>query len=254
MISKIPKRTARFIPSCFTLANATLGFLAILNTLIFFKEGDVVILQKSAIFLLLAALFDSIDGFTARKLDVCSTLGMELDSFSDLVTFGIAPGVITAGILWYPSEFLIDTRISGASCVIYVLGAILRLAMYNVEAMKEDKEASDCYFSGLPSPAAALCVCVFIFNLKTLEVNSLWKLVMSLIVAALGFLMVSNIHYIHIVKFIQKQGTKAAFYILTPAVILLVTLRFRGLAIVLGLYLLSGVVISLIKKNRTNKL
>lgn len=120
------------IPSIFTLINLFCGFSAII----------VADLKMSSILLLWGMFFDVIDGIAARKLKVQSQLGAELDSFADMVSFGLAPAflytLIIPGDRWFfyiPAGFIL-------------LGSVLRLSLFNIRP--ETK-----HFIGLPTPSSA---------------------------------------------------------------------------------------------------
>ena len=139
------------LANIFTLTNLFLGFTGIINAL----YGDPVM---GAWLLLCATLFDFLDGMTARLLKTQSKIGKELDSFADLVSFGVLPAVILHVLLvktHYSWVYAIDfTGIPLVSLLPFVFTAAvaIRLARFNL-----DKKQSKV-FSGLPSPAAALFV------------------------------------------------------------------------------------------------
>lgn len=122
----------KIIPSIFTCLNLLCGFFAIVL-------GDIYI---GAILLCFALVLDLLDGATARKLGVASDLGKELDSFADLISFGIAPAYLYT--LFSP----IDHWTGYIPVGIYVLGATVRLARFNLLP-------SSKFFKGLASPPAA---------------------------------------------------------------------------------------------------
>ena len=121
------KHFANFI----TLFNLSLGFAA----LIFVLQKDFLI---SLILILLAALTDRLDGITARKLNIVSAFGKYLDSFSDLVSFGVAPA-----ILIYYSTLLSLKAIGLLAAFIFLLCGVYRLARYNITEFSG-------YYAGLP--------------------------------------------------------------------------------------------------------
>jgi CDP-diacylglycerol--serine O-phosphatidyltransferase len=123
----------RYIPSLFTAGNLCCGFLAIIVSDFFL----------SSILLLIGLTFDALDGFIARALKVQSEFGKELDSLADMVSFGIAPAFFYA--LLSPS----DHWTYYMPPLYFVIGAACRLAVFNT------KESAS-YFSGLPTPAAAM--------------------------------------------------------------------------------------------------
>ena len=118
------------IPNIITLSNAVCGVLALLlfNPI------------WGAYLILLAMILDTADGFAARMLNVKSELGKQLDSLSDLISFGVAPG-----FLYYT---LFNDIESLLACIFYILSALYRLAKFNTEEYSTE-------FNGLPSPAAA---------------------------------------------------------------------------------------------------
>ena len=134
----------KLIPNLLTLLNLSAGVTAIrfaLNNQ--FEEAVAAIL--------LAGILDLLDGGMARLLNAGSKLGAELDSLADLVSFGVAPAVMVyawtmhtaGGIGWVPS-------------LLFCVCAALRLARFNIaqDEVAQPTEA-DCYFIGVPSPAAA---------------------------------------------------------------------------------------------------
>jgi CDP-diacylglycerol---serine O-phosphatidyltransferase len=130
-IKKLKTQSANVL----TLANLTLGGFAIINSI----KGD---LNLSLLLIFIAALLDRFDGMTARKLNVESELGKQLDSMSDIISFGVAPALLLyQGIL---SEF----GAPGAFfTVFYMACGAFRLARFNISTTKG-------YFTGLPITAA----------------------------------------------------------------------------------------------------
>ena len=129
----------KHIPNILTLANLFCGISAI-------KVGFSEYYYLAGFFVVLGAVFDFFDGFVARLLKVQGELGKQLDSLADMVTFGVAPGVIMYSFL---SSFIEDSYIPYISFIIPLLSAV-RLAKFNVDSNQTDK------FIGLPTPANAL--------------------------------------------------------------------------------------------------
>lgn len=112
---------ARMIPSIFTLANLLFGFLA----LIWILDDR---FQLAAAMIVLSALMDSMDGKVARRLSVSSDFGKELDSLSDLVSFGVAPAILA-----YRATFELQLGYMGlAIAAVFALCGAVRLARFNV--------------------------------------------------------------------------------------------------------------------------
>ena len=127
------------IPNILTLANAALGCCA----LFFIAVLD---FDTATLCVLLAAVFDFLDGFVARTMGWTSRFGAELDSLADVISFGVVPGALSTVMLTtlnvdYPWVFL---------GFIITLASAHRLAKYNTS------ENSQTYFRGLPTPANAL--------------------------------------------------------------------------------------------------
>src|SRR5580658_10617000 len=146
------RKTIYLLPNLFTAGNMVLGILSIafaINdslTLSVAAETKVIPFVFSAQLIVIAAFMDFFDGFVARATGTTSKFGMEFDSLSDLVSFGMAPAIlIYLSVLRYLSVWGISIT------VFYVVCTAIRLARFNVQAQVEEKS----HFTGLPSPAAA---------------------------------------------------------------------------------------------------
>ncbi len=140
------------IPNILTLFNLIAGSFAIFYA---FEMSDK--LYLASLFIFIALIFDFLDGFVARLLKSESKIGAQLDSLSDLVSFGIAPAVISFQMLKYALEiksFSIDLAfvdiIIMISPILLIVAAALRLAKFN----SDDRQSSS--FMGLATPASAL--------------------------------------------------------------------------------------------------
>ncbi|MGZ3427433.1 MAG: CDP-diacylglycerol--serine O-phosphatidyltransferase [Polyangia bacterium] len=127
------------IPNAVTLGNIALGFFGIVAA----ARGQ---FERSVLLLFLAALCDLADGKLARALDATSKFGMELDSLSDMVSFGVAPAV-----LMYLAVLHRLGLVGAAIAVIYPLCGAIRLARYNSDVSSIGKVT----FLGCPIPIAA---------------------------------------------------------------------------------------------------
>lgn len=140
------EKIAFFLPNTFTALNIGCGYVAIMFSI----QGD---FYKACMFIILGAVFDSVDGRVARITGTQSAFGEQFDSLSDLISFGIAPSII------YYNKFLIDSgRLGMVVAFIFLLCGALRLARFNANI---DKVQSD-YFQGLPIPGAAAGIIGFI--------------------------------------------------------------------------------------------
>ena len=202
-------RWLKAVPNSLTLCNSLCGFAAIINTLRacdpaqpFSGVSCPSILATSAILILFAMVFDALDGFAARILNAASMHGIQMDSLADMVTFGVAPAtlvvIMTRSLPGYDGRFF---YIVWALAAVYLGGAALRLATYNVHAMVEKKSSDK--FSGLPSPGAAagICTTVIYYNHLGMEIRHL-AVILPIYCALLGILMVSKIQYTHFAKWL----------------------------------------------------
>lgn len=175
-----PRRKAYIfiLPSLFTTGNLFCGFYAIIRA---FNHDY----ERAAYAIFFAAIFDALDGRVARMTKTHSEFGVEYDSIADVVSFGVAPAILS--YVWMLESF---GRLGYAGAFFFTACCALRLARFN--ATSEDLPKS--YFVGLPAPAAANLVAAtgiacFEFNI-TLSPYS-----MLLLTFVLGLLMVSNIRY-----------------------------------------------------------
>jgi CDP-diacylglycerol---serine O-phosphatidyltransferase len=224
------KITRAVVPSLFTILNIFCGFLSILNV----NQGH---FQTAAWFIILAAIFDSLDGVMARITRSSSQFGVELDSLADLVSFGAAPSFMVYQAYLYTFE---NWGILIAALPV-MLGAI-RLARFNVQLVGFDKD----YFNGLPIPMQAITICAFIlqyygdgYGLTGWTGNGL--LVLVLILSAL---MVSHVKYDTIPKLSKKQIKAHPWKITVILIGMLIIIVSKGNLFfpLLALYILFGLV------------
>lgn len=139
--------TRSIVPNLLTLANLLSGFIA----LIYASKGQY---NLSALFVFVAAIFDMIDGITARIIKSASEFGVELDSLSDAISFGVVPSFILYKIYFYQYGdigFLLSA--------FPLICGVLRLARYNIQfSAFEDKK----FFTGLAIPAGAFTILSYI--------------------------------------------------------------------------------------------
>lgn len=177
------KNIKKNLPNVLTLINLSLGVMAIL--LAVNDTHNVSSLFPASLLVMVAALTDRFDGKVARMLDVTSELGKELDSLSDLISFGVAPTIIAwkvSFISWGPWGYLI--------ALLFPIAGAYRLARYNVTAF-------DNVFRGVPITIAgaflsiiSLYNCFAAVNGKLTQTHSI---VTAILVILLSYLMVSNI-------------------------------------------------------------
>ena len=141
------------LPNAITATNMLLGFLSITMSI----KKD---FHLAAWLILLAMVFDALDGLTARKMNAFSEFGKEFDSFCDSVSFGMAPAILIYSFLTttvnnFPKELIIPLSF------IYALAGVVRLVKFNVVTTASDSKDD---FSGMPIPNGAnLVVSYFLF-------------------------------------------------------------------------------------------
>ena len=150
----------------FTLLNAVFGFCAMLMAFHGNQPG-------AAILIIFAAAADGIDGFLARKFG-SSSLGANLDSLADLISFGAAPAFLALTSFDYP-------QIAWLAGIFYLISGTLRLARFNIS------NKNDAFFEGLPIPAAGIALSASVLLAKPIFTLTLMIL--------LGMLMVSSVSY-----------------------------------------------------------
>lgn len=229
------KITRAVVPSLFTVLNMFCGFNAILYATKGWYEG-------AAWLIFLAAAFDALDGIMARLTKSSSEFGVQIDSLSDVVSFGAAPAYLvyqlhlhtlgTAGIL--------------ISSLLLVFGG-LRLARFNAQLVGYDKE----YFVGLPIPASALTVAAYVLKYgKENALTGSYELqhaaadMLPWLAIALSLLMVSKIKYDTLPRIsrraIKREPWKFVFAVL--AVIVIVVTSGDALLPLFGLFIVLGIV------------
>jgi len=234
------KRGIYLLPSVLTTFGMFAGFYSIISSI----NGDFTI---AAISILIAMMWDTLDGRVARLTNTQSAFGAEYDSLADLVSFGLAPALLV--YQWTLYEL---GRFGWLAAFVYLACAALRLARFNTQVGTADKR----YFQGLPSPAAAGVIASMIW-LKIWTFASFDSDVISMgyylgagITILCGLLMVSNVRYYSFKEFDSK---KASFRFLLIVILSLIILVYKPNIILFTgffVYLLSGPVITIIGLNR----
>jgi CDP-diacylglycerol--serine O-phosphatidyltransferase len=210
----------------FTTASLLSGFYAIISAI----NGNYF---HAAVAIIIAGIFDGLDGRVARMTKTTSTFGMEYDSLSDLVSFGVAPAVLA--YLWALEPY---GRYGWLAAFLYVATTALRLARFNTITL----EKAPVHFMGLPCPAAAGMIATTVLFSRYLGAPDTVKHVSILIlVYMLSYLMVSNFRYMSFKHPAAKQ--KKTFQVTVAIVLLmiLVAAEPQVTLFVIGLiYVLSG--------------
>ncbi|MBF0152533.1 MAG: CDP-diacylglycerol--serine O-phosphatidyltransferase [Magnetococcales bacterium] len=232
-----PSKRVYILPNLLTTGGLFFGFYAIMSSL----DGRV---ERSAIAILVAGIFDLLDGRVARATGGVSAFGKEYDSLADFLSFGIAPGVLV--YQWSLAPF---SRLGMAGAFLFMVCGALRLARFNVQHYVQDERLSRRYFQGLPVPAAAgVLVATILFYLDmgvqpwkggTAERTLLhWGPLITTYV--LAFLMVSTIRFRSFKDITWHRERPFFALVITVLFIAILTIDMPITLFVVGLFYLAS--------------
>ncbi len=231
------------LPNTLTLCGMFFGFFSILASL----KGNYL---YAAWAILIANVFDGLDGWVARLTHSTTRFGIELDSLSDLVAFGVAPAVML-----YKWALIPFGRVGWAAAFLFVACGALRLARYNVQMGSTELRS----FTGMPIPGAATIVATLVIFYheiwETLPAKNYFILIFTFFLAVL---MVSTLRY-HGAKELDFSKRKP-FWILVAIVIALALIVMHppiALFVFAMIYLISGIIENIVlyykKRKQMNK-
>ena len=282
-------RRIHLLPNLLTLANTFCGLLALtkgIDALAFSRPeaADFYAKIETACWLIfLGMFFDAVDGKVARMVGGASRFGAQLDSFSDMISFGLAPALLVKVLIEHEGP-LYDSwgnpwdnpRVHFVAAAVFTVMAMLRLARFNLET--EPDASSHVHFKGLPSPGAAGSVCATMLMYLSLRNPSIERSdgtltplgallrwfpqidqspflyvflpALALMLPLLGLLMVSRVRYVHMFsaltgrgQFVTLVGVVFSAFCLYVAPVLAVFVVFNG-------YVVVGVVRALLRIRR----
>ena len=244
------------IPNLFTLLNLVFGFMAIIFIL---QTGETLVEQSDdgsyiaqlperiwwgGICIGIAAIIDFLDGFVARLFKAESALGAQLDSLADIVSFGVAPGLILYQLLkiaWIREDSGLDASVWVlAPVVLFPCAGAYRLARFNIE------NTGISGFKGLPIPGAGLVVAslplILFYNNFNVAGVLLNKWVLYAIIILLSYLMVSKINFMAL-KFndFSFKNNLSKFILIAVAIIAAILLQWLAVPIVFIIYIILSV-------------
>lgn len=235
------RRGVYLLPNLFTTAALFAGFYAVVASM--HHDFDL-----AAIAIFVAMVLDGLDGRVARMTNTQSEFGAEYDSMSDMVSFGIAPALVSYN---WALEGL--GKIGWLAAFIYTAGAALRLARFNTQIGVADKR----FFQGLASPAAAAIVAGMVWLGNDLGINpslpdfeqnySPWiPILAAVFTVAAGLLMVSNFKY-HSFKQFDWRGRVPFVVILVVVLAFVIIATNPALVLFLGflVYAASGPIVTI---------
>jgi CDP-diacylglycerol--serine O-phosphatidyltransferase len=227
------RRGVFLLPSLFTVANLFCGYACV----VYATRQD---FDTAALFIGIAMVLDTLDGFFARLTNSSTAFGVQLDSLADVVSFGLAPAILAFTWGLWPLH-----RLGWAAGFLFVTAAAMRLARFNVQSSTTNASTDKRYFVGMPSPAAASVVASTVFLHPTglhQRETALPALAMVLVPA---FLMISTIRF-RSVKAIDVGWRRSPYLALAPATLALalVALQPRVALVVLSYAYVAGALIS----------
>jgi CDP-diacylglycerol--serine O-phosphatidyltransferase len=237
------KKGIYILPNTLTLCSMFFGFFSILNTL----KGEYVI---AAWAIVIATFFDGLDGWVARLTHSTTRFGIELDSLSDLVAFGVAPSILV-----FKWDLINFGRVGWAVAFLFLACGALRLARYNIQMGSTESKS----FTGMPIPGAAIIVsAMVIFYHEVWDTVPRKNILILILIIFLAVLMVSTLRF-HGAKEINFSKRKP-FWILVAIIILIVIILIHppiSLFIFAMLYLISGIIENIVifyrKRKQLNK-
>jgi CDP-diacylglycerol--serine O-phosphatidyltransferase len=279
----------RLLPAAATLGNMICGFLAIFCCLLSMRaEYDVggpfsihprvpshwlghlipTHIAAGVYLIVLAMVFDALDGRLARITRRTSEFGAQLDSLSDIVSFGVAPAALFITLLLRPEPgteaTILDVsrlqfRVGLACALLYMACAAIRLARYNAENIRT--EAAKRAFSGLPSPGAAAAVIGLLALHEELRASDFsawgvdWANATRWAIAAtafgVGLLMVSRLDYVHVFNVYVGRRRPPTHLVWLIGILALALFRFELLLVVLSFgYVFSGLIMYVARRGR----
>lgn len=230
----------KHIPNAITCCNLLSGCISI----VLLSNGYV---TAAGIMIFVAAIFDFFDGFAARLLKAYSAIGAELDSLSDVVSFGVAPSFI---IYHYLQSTPVSVSISSFNVIpfaafLLAVFAELRLAKFNVD----DRQTTS--FIGLPTPAMGLFVASLPFTLQNENLAFMGGLMTNIyfllsVVAIFSYLMVSEIPFFSLkIKNLRFKENIHIYVLAAFAVISFIILGFAAIPFVMLFYIIEAMCLNL---------
>jgi CDP-diacylglycerol---serine O-phosphatidyltransferase len=225
----------KHIPNFLTCCNLLCGCLGIILAL---QTTD---LTVPCYLIFAACIFDFLDGFVARLLNVQSPIGKELDSLADVITFGVLPGIILFKLFSYSQEIQIYTseyQLSLVALIIPVFSA-LRLAKFNIDTRQSES------FIGVPTPANAILIASLPLiltqysSMNDFILNSYFLIALSL---TMSYLLVAELPLFALkFKYFKWTGNEIRFIFLALSILLLAILKWLGIPIIIFLYIILSV-------------
>ncbi|RED48343.1 CDP-alcohol phosphatidyltransferase family protein [Seonamhaeicola aphaedonensis] len=240
----------RYIPNALTLLNLLCGSIAVI-----FAVNDNFV--SAAFFVFLGIFFDFFDGFAARKLNIQSEIGLQLDSLADVVTSGLVPGIIMYKLFqlveielgsWDNSQILFGVTPLACIGLSITLASAYRLAKFNVDTEQQN------FFKGLPTPANTLLIVSLPLILEFQNNDTINAMILNkwflIGVTILSCWLLNSGIKLFALKFktwgFKPNATRYIFIIL--CVVLLIVLQFAAIPLIILLYIIMSVLDNMTSK------
>ena len=224
----------KYIPNTLTCLSLVCGCIACVMAL----EGNIL---YATLWIIVGAVFDFLDGFAARLFKAFSPIGKDLDSLADMVSFGVAPGMIIFSLLSQAAPALplgtLNVYVPYLAFVVPVFSA-LRLAKFNIDTRQTTS------FIGLPVPAHALFLSSASYAvLPVIQNNPVVFVVCAIVIFfTTSFLLVSEIPMFSLkVKSLAWKGNELRYILIVCSVVFLIAFGFLGLAGSILLYIILSI-------------
>ncbi|WP_411330191.1 CDP-diacylglycerol--serine O-phosphatidyltransferase [Desulfovibrio desulfuricans] len=237
---KKPRKGVYLLPNMITTLSMFLGFLS----MVWAVQGR---FESACFAILLSAVMDGLDGKVARLTNTASEFGVQYDSLSDLVAFGIAPAM-----LMWQWELSALGRMGLAAAFIYAACGALRLARFNVSTAAVGKR----FFIGLPIPAGGCTVVTFVFcaaHFPAIMASALPYMTLFLAIGV-GVLMVSKVRYFSFKEydFLRAHPIRSMLFFLLVLGTVISFPRVMGF-VLCAVYIIGGVVYTFVILPRRNR-
>ena len=239
------RRGIYLLPNMFTTAGLFAGFYAIVAAM----GGR---FEAAAVAIFVAMVMDGIDGRVARLTNTQSEFGVQYDSLSDMVCFGLAPALVMYEWSLQAMPSIGWARLGWLSAFIFTAGAALRLARFNAQIATSEKR----YFKGLPSPSAAAVLAGMVWVGVDLGIDGEQLVYPAFVLTILmGLLMVSNVSYYSFKEVDFKNRVPFVTILLVVLVYVFASIDppkvlFAGFL----LYTLSGVILTLLRLRKRRRI
>jgi len=234
------RRSLSIVPSLFTIGNIFCGYYSIIWTL----RGN---WDRAAILIGIGYILDGLDGRIARLTKTSSEFGVQLDSLADVITFGVAPGILAFSFFFGKIEGLDGEtanhvlQLGFLATLAFVVCGALRLARFNVQSKRPVDANTKRYFVGLPIPMGAgmIASIVHFFKTPTQMIGS--ALLWGFLILLIAFLMISTVRYFSFKEFdIRKAKPSLALAATAMLIGLIIFYSEEMLLAMATIYVSSG--------------